>query len=526
MNDFLMLWLSLSLSGSIAALALILLTPILRRFGKTWQYYLWLLAVLRLLIPYSSDVNIVGSLFQQAESHLTAQYTPEEDFLKLNQPDLTKSPNMPDTVNNIRQNSSTAADPFSWNDYAGSVIWLTVAVILLLRKVYGYKQLTNAVRKGGGIIDNGQLSDVLQTVSSTMGIKKRIPLCTNPLVRAPMIIGGMKPMIVLPARQISISELTYIFRHELTHYRRKDFLYKWLVEITVCLHWFNPFVYWMRNRINKDCEFSCDEAVVSRLGADNRKIYGDALLNSIDINHTGRKDVVSLSLNEDVNLLKERLYAIIRYKRKSVSDVCIAAFLTSLLFCGTVFAGAHTFKNINAGSRSFEQYVSEQQPAADPVPSITGTVLYDHVEMRRYEGEGGHPYIHNVKINNTTQKIVGCQRGMVAFDKEGSPLKIDWWSLDSELNSTYFYLYENASSEIAAAGTDDEFGGWSLNLMGRDLAAAKIAYVLYCDKEITFDDGTVWINPDFDNWRAAYEGKKIDAADLENYYPYEHNIEF
>lgn len=38
---------------------------------------------------------------------------------------------------------------------------------------------------------------------------------------------------------------------------------------------------------------------------------------------------------------------------------------------------------------------------------------------------------------------------------------------------------------------------------------AKIAYVLYCDKKITFDDGMIWKNPDFDKWLSTYEGKKL-----------------
>lgn len=68
MNNLLLLCLSLSLSGSLAAFTLILLRPILRRFSKTWQYYIWLLVILRLLIPVSLDINIVGRLFQQAET--------------------------------------------------------------------------------------------------------------------------------------------------------------------------------------------------------------------------------------------------------------------------------------------------------------------------------------------------------------------------------------------------------------------------------------------------------------------------
>ena len=69
-------------------------------------------------------------------------------------------------------------------------------------------------------------------------------------------------------------------------------------------------------------------------------------------------------------------------------------------------------------------------------------------------------------------------------------------------------------------------GGWSLNIFDNDSEVGKIAYVLYVNKEVAFDDGTVWVNPDFEKWRTAYEGQKIDVDILENYYPYEQKINF
>ena len=43
-------------------------------------------------------------------------------------------------------------------------------------------------------------------------------------------------------------------------------------------------------------------------------------------------------------------------------------------------------------------------------------------------------------------------------------------------------------------------------------------------KEVVFDDGTVWNNPNYENWFKTYAGKGIDIDKLENYYPYEYKI--
>ena len=50
---------------------------------------------------------------------------------------------------------------------------------------------------------------------------------------------------------------------------------------TVCLHWFNPLVHLMSREIIKACEFSCDEAVLAKMGYDNAQDYGKTLLDAM-----------------------------------------------------------------------------------------------------------------------------------------------------------------------------------------------------------------------------------------------------
>ena len=182
-------------------------------------------------------------------------------------------------------------------------------------------------------------------------------------------------------------------------------------------------------------------------------------------------------------------------------------------------------RNVSGSITQFE--LIEDKEAQKILDDLNGSpsVTYSNVEMRRYEGADGHPYIHDTKVNETTKKIIGYKYGMLAFDKGGNPLKINWQSLDTEAENTYFYLGETLT-EIAPAETYDVFGGWSLNFYGTDLSVEQIAYVLYCDKEITFEDGTTWTNPNFNSWRSTHEGKKVDVNILKGYYPYEQTINF
>ncbi len=79
-----------------------------------------------------------------------------------------------------------------------------------------------------------------------------------------MLAGIIRPILVIPSLEANTDNLQYIFRYALTYYRRGDILYKWLVQITKCVHWFNPLVYMIGKRIDQSCELSCDEAIIKR----------------------------------------------------------------------------------------------------------------------------------------------------------------------------------------------------------------------------------------------------------------------
>jgi hypothetical protein len=82
-----------------------------------------------------------------------------------------------------------------------------------------------------------------------------------------------------PARcALDADELRLIFRHELTHLKRRDIWLKLLSLISNAVHWFNPAAYALRRELGTFCELSCDERVVSGLDAPTRRFYGRTIL--------------------------------------------------------------------------------------------------------------------------------------------------------------------------------------------------------------------------------------------------------
>ena len=87
----------------------------------------------------------------------------------------------------------------------------------------------------------------------------------------------MKPKIYLPY-SVTSEQAEFVIAHERTHIKRLDYLVKPLCLFISIFHWFNPFVWIAFWLMNKDMEYSCDEAAVRWFDADSKKDYCNALL--------------------------------------------------------------------------------------------------------------------------------------------------------------------------------------------------------------------------------------------------------
>jgi len=154
------------------------------------------------------------------------------------------------------------------------------------------------------------------------------------------------------------------------------------------------------------------------------------------------------------------------------------------------------------------------------------TIRYETVEIRYPENEDGIPYIHDMLINETDKIITGIERAMVAFDKNGNPVRVHWNALSSGAGSAYMFVYEDKELKINPDQITDIDGGWSLFDWNEEEKAANdsIEYVLYYFKSITFDGDETWENPSFEDWTKEFEGQQVENDVLENYYPYEEVI--
>lgn len=340
--------LSMSLSGAVLTMALLLGGRFWKgRLGRQWQYYIWLAVLLRLFLPFGPKVSLMGKVYQMTE-HGAVQMARElplsgdngEQGAGQNDERNAEYSQIGNTVQNVMQENTHLAAGNGAGKYLW-VVWLAAAFGMLIRKISMYQSYVKYVKAGGAPVNDVALLDQLAATAQELGIDRAVELCVNPLVDTPMLAGYFHPCIVLPRADVPEKEFQYIAMHELTHYRRRDILYKWLVQIAVCLHWFNPFVYVMRREIDKACEFSCDEAVISKAGHDHAKDYGETLLAAMAAAGTCREPFAAVTMSANKELLKERLGAIMNCGKKTRRAGIITAGLTACIALGAVFIGVY-----------------------------------------------------------------------------------------------------------------------------------------------------------------------------------------
>lgn len=356
MNEALKIFLSLSLSGSLLILILFLCKPLYKnKLSRQWQYYIWLIVIARLLFPFTPETSFVGSVFQKTnnasiQTEVNPQFKqsgnilPQTDLLPNTTTDDGTVSNAAGLINDERlepernplQNILLVATQNIW------IVWLMLAITLFIRKITIYQSFVKYIKVGQVEISDIELWEQFGELVEQSGIKRAMGISVNSLISSPLIIGFFRSSIILPTTEISQSDFQYTILHELTHYKRRDMFYKWLVQFTICLHWFNPFVYLMGREINRACELSCDEAVIVNLDDDKHKAYGDTLINALGTEGNYKNSLATVTLSESKELLKERLEAIMNYNKKSLPIVCITFTLTVLLICGFTFVGAYT----------------------------------------------------------------------------------------------------------------------------------------------------------------------------------------
>lgn len=433
MNEGWKIVLSLSLSGTLLLFLLMLCRPFLKkRVSCAWQYYIWLAVIFRLLLPVTAPVNLTGMVLRPAEAfwqqrgeilqHQRSQASGGQETV------LTQGQEADGGAQNFsgasgKDPAAEETGPFMEETSGGvlTFLWLLTALILFGRKLSAWYRYRSKLAENWRPACEKLLLSLLEEQEKKLGILKKVPVYIHPGVSSPMLIGVFRPCMVLPEENLPQERMAYILRHELIHYKRHDPAYKWLVQICLCLHWFNPFMKRLESEIQRACELACDEAVMKGMDAGQRRAYGDTLLEIM--RDPLCQKVPAVMLLEGKEQVKERLGAIMSYQKTTGKMRVLGGVMAVLTGVCAVFAGAWASPLYARGvmpdtaDNFFIQDSYYQKPyileigwnipsqKAEEFPYSSAVLMPDGRNMTWYFSEDAKPYLQDEGVRKALSEV-------------------------------------------------------------------------------------------------------------------------
>jgi beta-lactamase regulating signal transducer with metallopeptidase domain len=124
-------------------------------------------------------------------------------------------------------------------------------------------------RRQSRLVLSGDLPQRCRALADSLGIARRVSVGICDRVAMPVLIGIIRPLILLPSIALSgwsVEQLEMVLLHELAHLRRWDNLVNLLQRFVESLLFFHPVVWWLSGWVRLERELCCDRVVVSRLG--------------------------------------------------------------------------------------------------------------------------------------------------------------------------------------------------------------------------------------------------------------------
>ena len=394
MEQFMKTLLALSLAGTVLALILMLLGRSLRkRISSSFVYFAWLLVLLRFILPVPGLLSVpVAAPFAHTTTAVKpawdAAEAPDRSYQDGITPDFDgMAAAQPQSVYDVPESAVRAADSEEEMSISREAeraafpiwtllfwIWATGAVCAAGWNLSGYYRYRRALYQ--------TLRPALEQETMLLGILHPRPwpvLYRSGAVTTPLLLGLLRPVIVLPDREYTPEMLDGILRHELTHSRRGDLGVKWFAAAVLCVHWFNPLVYLFLREIDRACELSCDEHLLRDMDVHEKQCYGELLL-TLAANRPLPRRVVAISFATEKRNLEERLIQIMTFKKKGwAAFIVMLVALAMLVGCAAVMGPATVPAAQEAALSARVQ--GESDNSEDGVPKIYVDTVDDFLSV-------------------------------------------------------------------------------------------------------------------------------------------------
>lgn len=325
------------ITSSVLIVVIALVRTLFRgKIDLRYQYFLWLLVALRLLLPVS--------LFPSPVSILNGVADMEQVMATTRPPAAPQAPQAPAVI-------SPPGDVETGSAVAGAVgvppqaptapqaakaplnaptlvraFWLSGVVGMALWFLISDSRFRRRLRRSR---------------KPVAGVDCPLPVYVTEAVPSPCLYGLLRPAVYVTPHCLTQGDtLRHVLAHETTHFRHGDHIWSLVRCLCLAIYWFNPLVWLAAALSRRDCELSCDEGALQALGEGERVAYGRTLLDMVvpkvsvgDFLHT------ATTMTSGKKELGERVALIAQKPKRVLLALAVAALIVGLAVSCT-FTGA------------------------------------------------------------------------------------------------------------------------------------------------------------------------------------------
>lgn len=449
-----------------------MLKPMTKKyFNSSWHYKMLIISLVFFVIPINSFIKLpikpISNIsnFEIKGSELTEGINTKKDISEIvnnngidkQGPEYEIKENLNNKVPNPikRENKSLSDIKFNINPFKDLMmyLWLAGVIIILLVKSIQYIKFKSFILKYSMEIEEKNILNLFNACKKELNINKKISLRACNGVSSPMLIGILRPIVLIPNIEESHKSLRMIFLHELYHFKRKDILIKAFGLIIKAIHCFNPFTYILLKEIDKYCEYSIDEKVVEDMDINDRKYYGETILSLIGSSIVNRATFTT-AMGSSGEQLKTRLenmiYSFKTTRRKQIVSLFVGVLI---LVSGLTAACSILPSKVTKGNDSFVVYIKED--------GLYYSYLDNGNEIKIHEG------------NNFEYPLISKEGAYIAYTK-GDSLYIynvkdkTYEEIDDEIEH-YYMSYDWIDDESIIYGSHNKPGFKVLNLSSGEI---------------------------------------------------------
>ena len=387
-----------SISSAVLTAAVIGLRYLLRgRISLRMQYALWLLVLVRLLVPVSfgaSDLSVMNAVSERMPVVQQDVVVPTDTVKEITDtqdvsPVPAENASEPVPSDLVRNTTVTATAPTvretDWAQVAKTV-WLIGAAVMGAAFLASNLRFGRRLRRSRKRVEDAGAG---------------LPVYVSGAADTPCLFGLFRPAIYLMHETLADAEmLRYALAHERTHYRHGDHLWAVLRGVCLALHWYDPLVWWAAELSRRDAELACDEATVRRLGESERAAYGRTLVR-MTCEKRPALFVTATMMTDSGGGLRERITLLVK-KPKTAAYTAAAVLLAVGLAAVCTFTGSKDAEaSLFDGSRYNAVFV-----AGDA--SLSAGASYDPLQ-------GNPQFLQLVRTDGANQVSITHSNGASVF---------------------------------------------------------------------------------------------------------------